>query len=222
MPVEWASAASQKTALDALLATLKPSELTLSTAVLSKVPPRPSGYGRTRELFPRYTGGAFDPITPAIVASDMTIGFLLTNDRAARMVAQAAVNPSLPGLDDVITRLIAATFGAPAATSYEAEIKRSIERVVVDHLIDLADTAPMSQVRAIATQHLKALQGRATGAVGVNLAHRALLASDIQRFLDRPNVPARDYAQPAAPPGAPIGDMGMDFLSQYFGMCRER
>ena len=66
------------------MATLKPSELALSRAVLSKIPPRPAGYGRTRELFPRNTGGAFDPISPAVVAADMTVGFLLTNDRAAR------------------------------------------------------------------------------------------------------------------------------------------
>ena len=99
----------------------------------------------------------------------------------------------------------------------------ALARVVVDHLIDLADTAPMSQVRAIATHHMKALQCRTVGVTAApDRAHRTLLASDIQRFLDRPSVPARDYAQPATPPGAPIGAMGMDFLSQYFGMCSVR
>ena len=222
MPVEWVPAAAQRAALDALLVTIRPSELTLSTAVLSKVPPRPSGYGRTRELFPRYTGGAFDPITPAIVAADMTVGFLLTNDRAARMVSQAAVNPSLPGLNDVITRVIDATFGAKAATAYEAEIKRAVERVVVDRLIDLADAAPMAQVRAIATHHLKALQSRGAGGTVPDIAHYGLLATDIKRFLDRPSAPARDYATPATPPGAPIGDMAMEYLSRYFELCVSR
>jgi hypothetical protein len=222
VPVEWVAGPAQRAALDALLATIRPSELTLSTAVLSKVPPRPSGYGRTRELFPRYTGGAFDPITPAVVAADMTVGFLLTNDRAARLVSQAAVNPSLPGLSDVITRVIDATFGAKAATPYEAEIKRAIERVVVDRLIDLADTAPMAQVRAIATHHLKALQSRPGAGTVPDSAHYGLLATDIKRFLDRPSAPARDYAQPAPPPGAPIGDMAMDYLSRYFEMCVSR
>jgi hypothetical protein len=222
VPVEWVAGPAQRAALDALLATIRPSELTLSTAVLSKVPPRPSGYGRTRELFPRYTGGAFDPITPAVVAADMTVGFLLTNDRAARLVSQAAVNPSLPGLSDVITRVIDATFGAKAATPYEAEIKRAIERVVVDRLIDLADTAPMAQVRAIATHHLKALQSRPGAGTVPDSAHYGLLATDIKRFLDRPSAPARDYAQPAPPPGAPIGDMAMEYLSRYFEMCVSR
>ena len=222
VPVEWVPAAAQRAALDALLATIKPSELTLSTGVLSKVPPRPSGYGRTRELFPRYTGGAFDPITPASVAADMTIGFLLTNDRAARMVAQSAVNPALPGLNDVIGRVITATFGATATTPYEAEIKRAIERVVVDRLIDLADTAPMAQVRAIATQQLKGLQSRAAPTSTADVAHRSLMASDIQRFLQRPAVAARDYAAPASPPGAPIGDRPMDYLDWWFRECSWR
>jgi hypothetical protein len=222
VPVEWAPAAAQRAALDALLATIKPSELTLSTAVLAKVPPRPSGYGRTRELFPRYTGGAFDPISPATVAADMTIGFLLTNDRAARMVAQSAVNPALPGLNDVIGRVITATFGAAATTPYEAEIKRAVERVVVDRLIDLADAAPMAQVRAIATHQLKALQSRVAPTATADAAHRALLSSDIQRFLQRPAVAARDYGAPASPPGAPIGDRPMDYLDWWFRECNWR
>jgi hypothetical protein len=80
----------------------------------------------------------------------------------------------------------------------------------------------MAQVRAIATHHLKALQSRAGAGTVPDTAHYGLLATDIKRFLDRPSAPARDYATPATPPGAPIGDMAMDFLSQYFGMCRER
>ena len=63
----------------------------------AKIPPRPSGYGNTRELFPRYTGQMFDAITPAVVASDMTVGYLLSDTRAARLVEQHALDPALPG-----------------------------------------------------------------------------------------------------------------------------
>jgi hypothetical protein len=52
-------AAQQKAALDALAATLKPSELALPKNALEKIPPRPSGWGMHRELFARYTGDAF-------------------------------------------------------------------------------------------------------------------------------------------------------------------
>jgi hypothetical protein len=43
-------------------------------------------------------------------------------------------------------------------------------------------------------------------------AHRALLASDVKRFLERPFDNMRPAATPNAPPGAPIGDTGLDYL----------
>ena len=78
-----------------------------------------------RELFPRTTGEGFDPIDPGAIAADVTIGFVLQPDRAARMVAQHAVDPTLPGLDEVIDRLTKATFDAATASPYEAEVRRA-------------------------------------------------------------------------------------------------
>src|SRR5205814_786196 len=83
-------AANQRKALDALANTLKPSELAIPRQVLDAIPPRPPGFGRHRELFPRTTGDGFDPLSPATIAADVTIGFTLQLDRAARMVAQHA------------------------------------------------------------------------------------------------------------------------------------
>ncbi|NDJ15080.1 MAG: hypothetical protein EBY17_28485 [Acidobacteriia bacterium] len=130
-PVKWESATNQRKALDALSATLKPSELTIPKQVLEAIPPRPPGYGRHRELFPRTTGDGFDPLSPATVASDVTIGFVLELTRAARLVAQHAVEPALPGLEEVIDRLTKATFDAPVGNPYEAEVRRTEERVLI-------------------------------------------------------------------------------------------
>ena len=46
-------------------------------------------------------------------------------------------------------------------------------------------------------------------------AHRALLAADIKRFLERGLDPAKPipHAAADAPPGAPIGDMPLDWLA---------
>ena len=90
-PVKFATAAEQRGALEALLDTLKPSALALPRELLAKIPPRPSGYGNTRELFPRYTGQMFDAITPAVVASDLTIGLSArrSTGREARRAARA-------------------------------------------------------------------------------------------------------------------------------------
>src|SRR2546430_9078884 len=92
-PMKWETATNQRKALDALANTLKPSELVVPKQVLDAIPPRPPGFGRHRELFPRTTGDGFDPLSPGTVASDVTIGFVLIPARAARMVAQHAVDP---------------------------------------------------------------------------------------------------------------------------------
>jgi hypothetical protein len=216
-PVMWESAANQRKALDALANTLKPSELAVPKQVLDAIPPRPPGFGRHRELFPRTTGEGFDPLSPATIASDVTIGFVLELDRSARMVAQHAVDPSLPGLEEVIDRLTKAVFDAPTASPYESEIRRTEERVLVDRVMWLASGAPASQVRAIASWRLAKLGARlrAEASKGeAESAQNALLAADIKRFLERPAEPIKTQAPPDAPPGAPIGDGGMDWLAR--------
>ncbi len=218
-PVRFASAAEQRGALEALLATLKPSELALPLELLKKIPPRPSGYGNSRELFPRYTGQMFDTITPAVVAANLTVGYLLDDARAARLVQQHALDPTLPGLETIVDRLFASTFGVESANAYEAEIARAVQRVVVEHLMTLAAGAEMPQVRAIATHKLQQRQQRLSGAAASASAHAALLAADIKRFLDRPFAPATRADLPTAPPGAPIGDPGMDWLGRIEPLC---
>ena len=68
-PTRWMPAAAQRSALDALMKTLSLKELALPSNLLSQIPPRPPGFGATRELFPRTTGSIFDPISPAVVAT---------------------------------------------------------------------------------------------------------------------------------------------------------
>jgi len=72
IPTKWVSAAQQRAALTALVNTLAPSELALPKNALLKIPPRPSGWGMHRELFTRYTGEVFDPISPASAAAFST------------------------------------------------------------------------------------------------------------------------------------------------------
>jgi Met-zincin/Domain of unknown function (DUF5117) len=216
VPTRWVSAADQRKALDALAATLKPSELTIPKKILDLIPPRPPGYGMHRELFIRTTGEAFDPIAPARVAADLTIGFVLQPDRASRMVAQNAVDPALPGLGAVIDRLTQATFDAATTTPYEAAVRRASSRVLVDRLTWLASVAPDTQVRAIASRKLQRLAARngTASANELDAAHSLLIAADIKRFLERPAETARTQTTTNAPPGAPIGgDVPQNWLA---------
>jgi hypothetical protein len=201
-------AAEQQAALDALLATLSPAALALPPTVLDQLPPRPAGYPRHRELFPRQTGLPFDPLSPALVAADHVVSQILDPERAARLVAQEALDAALPGLTNVIRALVDATFAAAPGGAYEAEIARTVQRVVADRLMGLAASAPMAQVRAIATAQLKQLRTRTTG----GHVSAILIADDIQRFLDRPAEPQRAPATAPIPPGAPIGQMDDGWL----------
>ena len=215
-PTKGVPVDDQRKALDALAVTLKPSELTVPKNVLDLIPPRPPGWGMHRELFPRTTGDTFDPLSPATVAADVTIGFVLQLDRAARMVAQHAVNPAMPGLEDVIDRLTAATFDVATASPYEAAVQRAEQRVLVDRVMWLAAAAPNGQVRAIASLKLSKLATRLRTGVAkteADNAQRTLIAADIKRFLERPSEVAKMLPAPDAPPGAPIGDMPLDWLA---------
>jgi len=218
-PTKGVSVDDQRKALDALAMTLRPSELTMPKPILDLITPRPPGWGMHRELFPRTTGDTFDPLAPATIAADVTIGFTLQLDRAARMVGQHAVDARYPGLEDVNDRLIAATWDAPTATPYEASVRRAEERVLVDRVMWLALASPNSQVRAIASMKLQKLATRAKTAVNkteLDTAQRTLIAADIKRFLERPVDPQRPIGltAPDAPPGAPIGDTGNDWLAR--------
>jgi hypothetical protein len=210
LPLHPVAGADQLRALDAVLATVAPDALALPTVVLKRIPPRPFTYDATRELFPRWTGLVFDRISPAAAAADMTFVLLFDPERASRLVEQHAIDPGLPDLDAVLGRATARVFGVTTHDGYRAEIARTVQRSMVDRLMDLAADAPMAQVRAEATAQLRAIRARMLDHLAsdrAEAAHRRLIADDIGRFVDRPFQPAQHHAPVEAPPGSPIGEM---------------
>jgi hypothetical protein len=226
-PLSVIPAADQRAALMALMRTLQAAELTIPTSVIDLIPPRPAGFGRHRELFPRYTGAMFDRVTPAVVVADMTVSTILQPARSARLVEQHALDRAVPGLVDVIETMLETTFfGVVSSDPYEAEVQRAVQRVVVNRLIRLGSVAPMAQVRAVSAYWLEDLVRRldeVTGLGGLGgvegRAHVDALRRDIRRFLDRPGGIAELWEAPAVPPGSPIGDPGMRWLPEPF--CSE-
>ena len=97
-PLHAVPAVEQRKALSAVLATLNPKELAISRRLLARIPPRPSGFPEHRELFDRVTDPVFDAISPAAAAADMVAQLVFNPERAARLVQQHALDPSLPGL----------------------------------------------------------------------------------------------------------------------------
>jgi hypothetical protein len=209
-PVRPVPGAEQRRALESVLATLRPEVLALPEPLLAIIPPRPAGFDASRELFDRETGLAFDAVRPGTTAADMVVTLLLDDERAARLVQQHALDPTQPGLDQVLSRLVSATFGVPPADGYHAELGRAVQRVVVERLMDLAATAGMPQVRAVAAFQLEELRRRlgaaSAGQSVPERAHRQLLASDIRRFGERDWEQTTRVRRPVLPPGSPIGD----------------
>ncbi|MEL6923853.1 MAG: zinc-dependent metalloprotease, partial [Bacteroidota bacterium] len=149
----------QNEAVDALLQTIHADRLTIPESVLGLLPPKAYGYSRGRESFKIRTGLTFDPIAAAESAANNTLTFLLLHERAARLVEQKARDNNMPGLDGVIDKLMAASFKTAKGDDLTAEVGRTTDRLVLQHLIGLAaNENAMGQVRAISLQKINELE----------------------------------------------------------------
>src|SRR5690349_3994948 len=211
----------QRRALAAVLDTLKPEALALPESLLRLLPPRPPGYQRTREDFRIRTQPVFDALAPAEAITDHVSGFLLNQERAARLVQFHARDSRNPSLNEVIDRILAATWKAPVATGYAGEIQHSVNSIILLDLMSLASGERASnQVRAVASLKLDQLKNWLTTQnrlAAVDENQRAFLfysIEQIKRFEEDPKK--MNLTPPQAPPdGQPIGmqsQMGTDFV----------
>ncbi len=201
---------TQAKALQALLRTLSPATLILPETVLQKLPPRPIGYSRHRELVKVRTDLTFDALGAAEAAADMTVSLLLHPARAGRLVEYHARDAKQPGLALVIDRLVEATFKAANKSGMEGAIQVTLNDVVLDNLLKLALSKDASdQVKAIV--YLKADQLRIWLAERMKVttneewkAHYSYALSQIRKFEENPDEYKQDNLL-APPPGQPIG-----------------
>ena len=204
---EIVPAAEQRRALDAVLKTLDPAALMLPERILKLLPPHPPGFEATREDFHSRTQITFDSMAPVEAAADLAVSLLLNPERATRLIDYHSRDAKNPGLDEVIDRLLTATWKTPRAGIREAEVARTIDNVVVYRLISLAENPEASaQTRALARLKLddlrKWLLARQTTDTAAR-AHFTYAAAQIKRYEDDPKQITVD--KPAdAPDGAPI------------------
>lgn len=201
---EVVPAEQQRRALDALLRTIKPDELALPERLLKLIPPTAFGYTRTNEDFRSHAGLAFDPLGAAESAADLTVRLILNPERAARLIQQHALDPKIDGLSEVIGRLVGATWDASPLPGMRGEVQRTVNGVVLYHLMALAaDASAAEPVRAIAFSKLTALRA-SLGGRHTKDAMAELAIARIRKFeLDPKEV---TVAKPVeAPPGQPIG-----------------
>src|SRR6266704_1747710 len=200
----------QKRALYAVLDTLKPENLALPESVLRLIPPRPPGYGRTREDFRIRTYPTFDALAPAEAFANHVSDFLLNQERAARIVEFHARDAQYPSFDDVREKILTGTWKAPMRSGYQGEIQRTVNMVVLNDLMALAAGERASnQVRATAELKLEELKRWLATQPDLTRdenqrAYLFYAANQIKRFQDDPKK--MNLTKPNDPPdGQPIG-----------------
>jgi hypothetical protein len=221
-------------ALQAVLETLNPENLTLPESLLRLLPPRPPDYPRTRESFAGHTGLTFDAEGPVEAAAGLTAALLFDPSRASRLVEYHARDTKQLGLDEELEAIVAATWKAPRKTGLEEETQFTVEDVVLNHLMGLAAAgggagqspgaafpagatvnaegsgAASVQACALALVEVQRLEdwlksASIAGDTREYAAHRAAAIARIEQFRTDPEKFAPQPDLPA-PPGQPIGD----------------
>ncbi len=214
----------QRRALDAVLNSMRPEVLALPASILKLLPPRPFGFdGNPRELFSGRTGLTFDPLAPAEAATSLTLSFVLHPQRASRLEAQKAVDPSLPGLGEVVDALVDETWKSSERrlNAYESAILRQTESMIVQELMNLASSeSASSAARAMAyfkLDQLKEWMGRQQSfPAEQDHAHLVYTLQKIDLF-EKGEKSALPALQPNdAPDGSPI-DPGQEWLEPVCG-----
>jgi hypothetical protein len=215
-PTKMVAPAVQWQAFDLLMQTITPEALALPDALISKIPPRPSGYPSSLENFSGNTGPTFDPIAAAESAANITLSYLLNAERAARLVEYNARDKEQPGLLAVLDKLIEKTWKTPLVDGYKGELQSMVNNEVLKYLLQLAaDNNAAKNVRGQALLKIEELKVYLTTSMlkgtPTEKANKWFALSQIEAFKTDPSK----FAAPpvvATPPGAPIGMLDMDFL----------
>lgn len=209
-PARPVPAARQRAAIEAVLATLEPAALDLPESVLGVLPPPSLDDPPHREFLGSRTAPAFDALGAAGTAADLTLSVLLPAARLSRLDDFARRDPELPGVRELLVRVIGRVFDSPAPrAARERAIAREVQAVAARRLVAAAQQPALAPgVRAVLESALADLAADLARGVADrdDRALRAMLSRDITRALGRAAPPAAvPDATPVAPPGPPIG-----------------
>jgi len=207
-PTQIIDPVRQRSALEVVLDALEPEELAIPERVLTLMAPRAFGVSTDEWFFRSAAEPAFDQVGAARTLATMVLSNILARQRMARLVAFKARISEAPTPEEVIARIIERTWGT-LDVGRHAALRRVVQRVVVDELIDLAaDPEATVESRAAAEWGLHRIAEMIdTRAVLLpeEDSHQALAAADIQRFLTRMVDATGSSKALPAPPATPIG-----------------
>lgn len=195
--------AMQQKALDAALACLAPSFLSIPENVLQLIPPRPPMYYGVGELFTKRTGLSFDALSPAEALVDFELSFLFNAERANRLVQNKARAGSM-GWDNVLDAILDKTWYATTVSGMAGSIQLQTQQQTLSWLIGMSQSSDANfEVKSICANRLNKLKSKLTS---LSISNPKLTAH-YQYAISRINDPEKiTLPKPVViPPGAPIG-----------------
>lgn len=204
-PVKIISTEDQKMAFSAYLKTLNAEVLAIPKDKLELFPPRAYGFGSSRESFKGHTGVAFDALGAAATASNLSLAYLLHPERAARLIQQKSLDKSQLGLDEILEKLVAATFKKDYKDAYFQQVQNTINYNVLQHFFNLAVHKNATfQVRALVNAAIENLELWLTSNSKNEIFNQQYL-KEIEQFKKDPELFKPILQAPQIPDGSPIG-----------------
>ena len=203
----------QDKALESLLNSIHPRNLSLNEKLIELIPPRAFGYPRTRETFKSRTGLTFDYLAAAETATNLTLKMLFNPERASRLVIHKARDTqNQPGLKEVMNKIIDQTvlnthdtkISLQSFSSIELEISKMVSHRVLNHLFILASSNKThDEVNAIAYSILKNIK-KVLEKKELSDYHSHYMSDKIQKFFSG-NLEVELLKELQPPDGSPIG-----------------
>jgi len=206
------SADQQIKALNSLLSSIDPKNLSLPESLIKIIPPRAFGYPRTRETFKSRTGLTFDYLAAAETATSLTLKMLLNPERASRLLTLKARDINQPGYSNILNQIIGETILKESAfkneqldlSNVEIEITKMVNHSVLNHLFMLANSQKThEEVKARTHSTLKQLKKQLDKKYSEEY-HYQYLSDKIEKFLSG-EIDIQYPDQLKAPDGSPIG-----------------
>lgn len=200
-------AVRQRAAIDAVVATLAPDALRVPPRLLPLLTAARNGSSNRQydiELLDSPSRPVFDPLVAADTAATISLRALLAPARLARLSAQHAVDPTLPGVGELLERI-----GAVALSTHADDVSR---RIGYRAIISMAQVARMPattpEVAALLDQrvHDIALALGRRGGGGADHAWGASLSRKLLDPREREALLAERPRNVGVPPGEPIGE----------------
>ncbi|ASM51181.1 hypothetical protein PESP_a3356 [Pseudoalteromonas espejiana DSM 9414] len=200
----------QQEAVNAILATLKPTNLLLPESVLALIPPKAYGESKSRESIAGRTGLTLDAMALPEVAAQHSLSLLLNPQRLNRLAQQQARNIQFYSLDELLEQLYSQVFNVSAPNTMKGKITQRVQFLTAKTMADLVASDKVSpEVQAQLRYYLVTLSedfnqnSMLSHTSSGESAFKQYLVEQIKLFLKEGKWP-KNFTDLPIPPGSPI------------------